>query len=161
VGRLYWIESGLPRRIAVAARPSGGDGLEADLRAWAEDGVRRVVSLLGADEAASLDLTDEPAACARLGLVFSGLPTPDFDIPPDDAKTRDLISVLTALPVADGIVIHCRGGLGRSPSLAAVLLRRLGLTAEAAMRQISLARGRQVPETPGQRRWIETFDVGV
>ena len=40
----------------------------------------------------------------------------------------------------DVVVFHCRGGLGRAGTFAALALRRLGLTPKAAMAQVRSVR---------------------
>jgi hypothetical protein len=37
------------------------------------------------------------------------------------------------------------------------VLIAVGLAPEAAVKQVSAARGRPVPETPAQRRWLDEF----
>ena len=56
---LYWIEGPWAGRIAISARPRGGDWLEDEVKGWKALGVRVDASLLTPDEIAELDLNDE------------------------------------------------------------------------------------------------------
>ena len=50
--------------------------------------------------------------------------------------------------------MHCYGGVGRSSTLAAVVLVLEGLAPAAAWNDITAARGRPVPETADQRAFV-------
>jgi protein-tyrosine phosphatase len=53
--------------------------------------------------------------------------------------------------------VHCRQGVGRTGLIAAGLLVMKGFSPEAAVKSLSASRGISVPETPGQRRWIDRY----
>jgi protein-tyrosine phosphatase len=53
------------------------------------------------------------------------------------------------------VVVHCRGGVGRSSVVAAALLVGLGAEPRPAFATIGQARGRRVPETRSQRDWFD------
>jgi hypothetical protein len=63
---IFWISGSWRGRLAVAARPQGGDWLEDEARGWQVAGLGIVVSLLKKDEAAELGLDLERDA-ARSG----------------------------------------------------------------------------------------------
>ena len=52
---LHWVEAPSFGRLAIAARPRGGDWLEDEIREWRDSGVDHVVSLLTPPEANDLD----------------------------------------------------------------------------------------------------------
>ena len=155
----YWIPTDTPGRLAILARPRGGDWLRDDVAEWKRAGLHTVVSLLGEDEEADLELSDEAPECVRAGLRFIAAPVMDRGIPDDPVAFGELAAEL-ATGVADGrsIGIHCRIGIGRSPLLAIAVLRTLGVSATEAIRRASAARGRPVPETPEQLDWITRFE---
>jgi len=149
-----------PGRLGIMPRPRGGrrlDGELADLRAA---GVDILVCLLPAAERRLLGLSGEPAAATRAGLEFRAFPIRDFGVP-DRVEAAALVDALAAA-LEDGrhVVIHCRGGIGRSSLVAGALLVRLGTPAERAWQLIGAARGHPVPETDAQRRWLATFPAG-
>ena len=63
------------------------------------------------------------------------------------------------LEAGQSVAVHCRQGIGRSSLIAALLLVSAGVDPEAALAQISQARGCAVPDTLGQRDWIKSFAV--
>ena len=145
-------------RLAVMAHPAGGDRLEADLRALRAAGVDVLLSLQPAAERRELDLSAEPAAAVRAGLVFRELPTVDFGVP-DPVQAAPVLAALAGdLRAGRYVVVHCRGGVGRSGTVAAALLVLLGVPLAQAWRDLAVARGRPVPETDAQRRWPRRFD---
>jgi len=54
--KLYWIKGPWPGKLALAARPRGGDWLEDEIAAWRDAGINAIVSLLTAEEEQELDL---------------------------------------------------------------------------------------------------------
>jgi len=53
---LYWADGPWPGKLALAARPRGGDWLEDEIAAWRKAGADTVLSLLTPDEEQDLDL---------------------------------------------------------------------------------------------------------
>lgn len=147
----YLVAADLPGSLSIMPAPPGGaalDGALADLRADV------LVSLLPPDQAAALDLADEPAAADRAGLTYRALPIPDFGVP-DRAAAEPVLAALTDdLAAGRHVLVHCWGGVGRSGLVAAALLVRLGATPADAWTRVSTARGREVPETDAQRGWL-------
>ena len=156
----FWIPTDTPGRLAILARPRGGDWLPDEVAAWKRAGLHTVVSLLGEDEEADLELSDEASECARTDLQFIAAPVMDRGLP-DDAVAFGELAAELASKVAAGasIGIHCRIGVGRSPLLAIAVLITLGVPTPEAIRRASAARGRIVPETPEQLEWISRYQV--
>lgn len=155
---LHWINGPWPGRLAVAARPRGGDWLDEEIRAWRQAGVDAVVSLLTPDEERDLDLESEQREVRRRGMKFISLPIPDRQVPSSQSAVgATLEEVDTSLSSGRNVVIHCRQGIGRSGLIAACLLIAKGLSSGAALESVSAARGVPVPETEEQRRWIDRF----
>lgn len=153
---MHLIDARSPGPLAIAPWPRGGEKLLTDLAAWRAAGIRHVVSLLQEDEAAEHGLADEAAACARAGLTFRSHPVPDFGVPASAAAFRALEDeILGRLARGGGVLAHCRGGIGRSGTLACALLMRRGFAAATAREIVSTARGLEVPETDEQRAWLE------
>ena len=155
---VYWIEGPWPGRLAVSPRPRGGDWLEDEIHAWSQSGVDVVVSLLTPDETKDLDLTEEPQLCRAFNISFISFPIEDRMVPSSRDDALNLVSVIERLLVeGNSIVIHCRGGIGRSGLVAASLLVYAGIEPEEAIRRVSVARGLSVPETAEQVRWVRDF----
>ncbi len=153
---LFWIPGPWQGRLAVAARPRGGDWLQDEVTAWRKAGLGAVVSLLENDEAAQLDLAQEGSAVESAGLRFTSFPIPDRGVP---ASTRQALSLLgniaAALEQGQIVAVHCRQGIGRSGLVAASLLVMSGIGVEKAIEVVSAARELTIPETPEQLQWIK------
>ena len=155
---LHWVSGPWPGKIAIAARPRGGDWLEDEILGWRNAGVDNVLSLLTPDEERDLDLRNEAFTVAKLGMGFTSFPIPDRQVPNSETELAAALERLSVgLAKGKNLVVHCRQGIGRSGLAAACLLVAKGLTPEAAVKNVSAARGVQVPETAEQRVWIDQF----
>ena len=158
VTRLYWLDGPWKGKLALAARPRGGDWLEDDVANWKRAGVSAVLSLLTPDEREELALQHEAREVQGQGLSFSSFPIPDLQVPRSEAKLAEALKNVTAnLSAGRNVLIHCRQGIGRSGMIAACLLIESGISPGAALDSVSAARGISVPETPEQREWIERY----
>ena len=155
---LYWIKGPWPGRLAIVARPRGGDWLEDEARSWARSGLQVIVSLLTPQETAEFDLTNQGALCRSNGIEFVSFPIPDRGVPSSGEETLRLVKALEGYLAADtNVGIHCRQGIGRSGLAAACVLVSSGLPPDVAFNQLGEARGCPVPETTEQREWVEAF----
>jgi len=154
---LHWIPLSVAGRLAMMARPEGGDALAPSVDGLATGGVTSLVSLLSSEEVEALQLTQEAARCADQGLAFHRLPIGDFGVPSDEDSFWTLAETLsTDLRAGATVVIHCRAGIGRSSLLAAAVLIAGGRAAAEVFPAIAEARGVRVPETEAQRDWLLT-----
>ena len=156
----FWIPTDTPGRLAIIARPRGGDWLPDEVAAWKRMGIHTVASLLTPDEEFGLELSEESGECSRAGLAYLAYAVEDRGLPSDEFVFAETSSVLAA-EIAKGrsVGIHCRQGIGRSGLLAIGILVSLGVSIPDAIRRVSAARGRPVPETPEQLEWISRFNV--
>lgn len=155
---LYWVAGPWLGKLALAARPRGGDWLPDELANWKRAGVDTVLSLLTPEEQRDLDLLKEAGESHRQGLAFSSFPIPDRQVPKSEAKFNGAVRHASEI-LSDGqnLLIHCRQGVGRTGLFAACLLIRTGMSPSAAVDLVSAARGLAVPETSEQRDWIERY----
>lgn len=143
-------------RLAIAARPRGGDWLDDEALAWRRARIDVIVSLLERDEAAQLDLVDEGRAAECQGISFVSFPIPDRGVPTSTEAAMSAIGGIAAqLDAGKNVAVHCRQGIGRSGLITSGVLMNSGIEADEAIEIVSSARGISVPETPAQRRWIE------
>jgi protein-tyrosine phosphatase len=155
---LYWLDGHWKGKLALAARPRGGDWLEEDVATWKRAGVGAVLSLLTPEEQNELELQNEAREVQRQGLRFSSFPIPDLQVPRSEAKLAEALKNVTAdLSAGRNVLIHCRQGIGRTGMIAACLLIQGGMSPGGAVESVSAARGMTVPETPEQREWIERY----
>jgi protein-tyrosine phosphatase len=159
---IHWVETSARGRLAIMARPRGGDWLNDEVANWRAAGVDIVLSLITRDEARELDLDSEPDLCAATGIEFLTFPIPDREVPASEFNARKIARHL-ASTVAEGrsIAIHCRAGIGRSALMAACVLVELGELPDKAFESIGRARGMKVPDTEEQRRWLAHYALGA
>jgi protein-tyrosine phosphatase len=137
--------------LSTMASPRGLDCLDEELRELAAAGVGVLVSLLTDDEMTELGLAAQAETARAAGLEFHRLPTPDRQVP-DQASGLALAGTLREhLEQGTGVAIHCRYGIGRSSTLAAMVMVLEGTQPEQALALISTARGMSVPDTGPQR----------
>jgi len=159
---LYWLDDLWPGKLAVAARPRGGDWLKDDVASWKRAHVNVVLSLLTPDEETNLDLLHEAAEVRTQGIDFISFPIPDRQIPKSEAKWGEILDRVThTLSTGRNVLVHCRQGIGRSGLVAACLLVKRGISPGAAIESVSAARGVPIPETGEQRDWIEHYAVAL
>lgn len=160
--QLYWITGPWAGRLAISARPRGGDWLEDEMSAWQRAGVDTVVSLLTMDEERDLALEREALASQAAGMAFISFPIVDREVPNSKADLVHLIAQLNAeLAQGKDVVIHCRQGIGRAGLAASSLLITAGVDPENAASEVSEARGLAVPETAEQRAWLAQFETAA
>ena len=154
----YWIETGIPAKLAIMPAPYGGKRMEDEIRLLKREGADILVSLLTPAEEFHLGLELEHAACSGHGIRFRSFPIPDRDVPSSTAAFLQFLETLHEdLLQGRSIVAHCRAGIGRSSLLLASLMHREGLAVDDAFRRITHARGMLVPDTPEQLRWVENL----
>lgn len=155
---LYWIEGVWPGRLAIMPRPRGGDWLEDELQSWRRSGVDGVVSLLTREEQSELNLADEEKLSRANGIEFVSFPIVDRGIPASfEDFSEQMLKFSERLANGKTIAVHCRQGIGRAALVAICLLSMSGVEPTAAIERVRTARGRGVPETPEQFRWIADF----
>lgn len=160
--KIYWIGLDGPGRLGISRKPDGGEALEGQMAGLANGMVDHVVSLLEPAEAAELGLADEAAAAERHGVGFYNFPITDHGAPADPTYYRRVaVAIERRLNAGQAIVIHCRAGLGRAPSLAIAALIEAGVNSDEAILRVGKARGRPVPETDGQLAFIRDFAAGL
>src|SRR5947209_9015251 len=74
VTKFYWVNGPWNGKLALAARPRGGDWLEDDVAEWKRAGIGTVLSLLAAEEEKEFDLQREGEQTRKASLEFLSLP---------------------------------------------------------------------------------------
>jgi hypothetical protein len=92
---LYWVAGPWPGRLALAARPRGGDWLPDELASWKRSGIDSVLSLLTPEEQRDLELLREAGESQKQGLAFSSFPIPDREVPASEANSTRCYGVRT------------------------------------------------------------------
>ena len=163
------IDAGTDRgKIGVTLAPGKNDrfaiggprarDLDKDLDAIAAWGARTVVTLLEPHELTHLAITRLGAEVQRRGMEWLHLPIPDVSTPEPEFEGKwPAVSgrLRSRLAAGQNILIHCRGGVGRSGMIAARLLCESGVDAEEAIARIRAARPGAI-ETWEQEQWARS-----
>jgi len=116
-------------------------GLDLDLiKSW---GASAVVSLMPQHELESLAVAHLGAEVEARGMQWFHLPIPDVSTPDASFERCWIYSGLRLRQIlhsGKNILVHCRGGLGRTGMIAAKLLVELGRNAESAIAEVRQAR---------------------
>ena len=130
--------------------------LSTDVKAIRNWGAEHVVTLM---ESAEMDLLRVPAlgrAVEEAGMAWHHLPIRDLKAPDDPMAWAALSTRLhQALDAGENVLIHCRGGLGRAGTIAALLMIERGDIAKDAMERVRSARPGAI-ETSAQVRFLQT-----
>jgi hypothetical protein len=103
-----------------------------------DHGIRTFVDLTTPDDGLEpyVELVDDAARLRGLDLQRVALPIPDMDVT-DTRGYAAIVDTIRASTDRGGVYVHCWGGIGRTASVVGCLLVGDGLTADAALDQIS------------------------
>jgi protein-tyrosine phosphatase len=134
--------------------------LDADLeRLVREYDARVLVSLLAPSEYEAYGILDLPSATDKHQLELLLFPIPDGGIPPSIEGVGDLVpKILAHLRSGATVVVHCRGGLGRTGLIAACCLTAVGFDAEQAIAMVRAARPGTI-ENSRQEDFVRDFAI--
>lgn len=141
--------------LAIMAHPASAASVASTISEIAALGFHQVVSLLEPAEADALGLAHEAELVTAQSMKFVSFAIPDMGLPASGEEFARLAQNLFGeIEAGTNTLIHCRGGIGRSGLLAAAVLLRSGKDVQEAFAQVSLMRGRRVPETTQQGAWL-------
>ncbi|PTA73091.1 protein tyrosine phosphatase [Stenotrophomonas sp. Nf1] len=151
-----------PGKYQVAAMTGAwARDLEQDMLAIRQWGAAHLISLLEPLEFSELQIEKLPEVAAGRGISWYPLPITDGSAP--DQRFLQGWPVLSAglirgLHSGQRVVIHCKGGLGRAGTVAAMLLLQseTAQTAQDAMRMVRFARPGAI-ETAAQEEFLECW----
>lgn len=124
--------------------------LSENLLAIRNSGTDKIISLLEHEESRQLGLHDQKALTEKTEMQFRSFPIPDYGVP-DFLDLQILITeILSDLKAGKQLLVHCRGGIGRTGLICCCVMVTTGVSVPDAIRIVTEQRGEQVPETPEQ-----------
>ena len=120
-----------------------------------------LVCLVEAHELAELHVPDLPDASRALGVEFHHLPIRDYHAPDEDfeiAWTYHGERLRDHLRAGRKLLLHCKGGLGRTGTIAGRLLVELGVAPAEAIAQVRAARPGTI-ETRAQEQYVQAVAI--
>ncbi|RUS58744.1 protein phosphatase [Pseudorhodobacter sp. E13] len=140
--------------LALCPLPGAGEGAGladdlAQVQAWGAD---LVLTLVPQAELAELGASALPQQVARLGMAWRPFPIRDFGVPQGGdwpALSQELRAVLAR---GGRVMIHCRGGCGRTGMIALRLMLEAGEPPQPALARLRAARPCAI-ETEAQLAW--------
>jgi ADP-ribosyl-[dinitrogen reductase] hydrolase len=130
--------------------------LEIDFKAIQDWGATTVLTLLELWEFADLNVEKLSATVHDFGLTWYWLEIPDGGIPTGEIEHKWSVikqDLLARLARGGRVFIHCRGGLGRTGTLAAELLAGFGEDMRGAITRVRAARPGAI-ETRAQEEYL-------
>jgi protein-tyrosine phosphatase len=106
---LHWVKGPWSGKLALAARPRGGDWLRDEMEGWKQAGVDTIVSLLTSDEELEFKLNDEGVDARAKGMTFLSLPIRDRQVPHSESCLNSTLQQMDeALSSGKNVLVHCR-----------------------------------------------------
>ena len=131
----------VPGTLWLSAMPGRFGPWEAFDREARLAGLALVVCLTPRHEMAELSPAYQAALDqGTLPFRWQHLPMPNFGLPDDPpAFRRDIARIAEALRHGDAVMLHCAAGLGRTGTVAACVLKALGLPQSEALERVRAA----------------------
>lgn len=128
----------------------------AQIKAW---GASMLISLVELPEFDELQVPALPLEVERLGIEWRHLPIRDMHTP---GKRFQIVwpelsrEIVTTLGAGRRVFLHCKGGLGRTGTIAACLLMESGIPPTEAIAKVRAAR-RSTIETGAQEAFVRGY----
>lgn len=125
-------------------------------------GASSVVTLMEQDELRFLKVDNLGEAVRRAGMELFLLPIKDVSVPDrhfENLWTSSGRELRCALSDGRKVLIHCRGGLGRTGMIAGRLLVELGEDPTSAIERVRSARPGAIQTTAQEQHVLTTADI--
>lgn len=151
------LPDGVPGRAWLSAMPGRSESWEQFLAEAARVGLTHVACLTPRHEVAGLSPAYSAAIdSGTLPFTWLTMPLRDYGAAFDPQGFRDGIETLAdGLRRGDSVLLHCAAGIGRTGTVAACVLKRLGCSTPQALQQVRAAGSN--PQSALQSGVIELF----
>jgi ADP-ribosyl-[dinitrogen reductase] hydrolase len=117
----------------------------------------RLVLLLEDHELATIGIEDIPTATPAHGIELLRFPIPDGGVPADPVACALLVErIIGWVDQGEHVVIACRGGLGRTGTIAGCVLRQAGLDGPEAIELTRASRAGTI-ENDAQEAYVTAW----
>ncbi len=157
----------LPGKVGLTFAP--GKRHRGVTGAWARDldsdllrlrdvyATKTLVSLIEDHELVSLGIPTLVERAEALGLRVTRFPIVDASVPDNPSAFVDLVAqILSEVAAGTTVVVHCRGGLGRTGLVAAACLVAQGFGVEAAVKLVREVRPGAIETRPQEAFLVQT-----
>ena len=164
-------ELGVPGNLGMTIAPGMKDDarggrwerdLDADLRRLKEAyNTDVLVSLMEQEEYERFGIADLTQRTEAFGIEVLHFPITDVSTPRQsqtDEYATLVQTIIDRLARGETVVIHCRGGLGRTGTVAATVLVALGHPTDEAIGIVREARSHRAIETFEQEEYVRRFE---
>ncbi len=151
------------RDLAAMTGPWDRD-LHADLKVLKDWGATALVTLMEAHELEQLGVSELGQATMLIGMEWFHLPIRDVSIPDatfETAWARLGQALRERISNGQGVIVHCRGGLGRTGVIAARLLIELGEQPSNALAMVRAVRPGAVETRQQEEYVLRLSDTGT
>jgi len=124
--------------------------LQTNLQALRDNGADKILCLLEDVESSELGLQKQEALTQAIGMEFQRFPIPDYGVPDFLDLQVQITRIGKDLSNGRHVLVHCRGGVGRTGLICCCLMLTTGISVPDAISIVTRQRGEQVPETPEQ-----------
>ena len=118
-----------------------------------------LISLLEHHEYGLLEVPELLERAEAIGLNVHHFPIPDVSVPPPETAAAFgalVAGIRSELDAGKRVVVHCRGGIGRSGLVAAAVATTYGDSADAAIERVRAVQPKAV-ETSEQEAYVTAF----
>ncbi len=159
--KIYPVANLFNGRIALSPHPQGAEKLDSEINFLQRQGYRLVVSMLTPEEQQKHQLTQEKAICESYQISYLNYPIRD-EIADSDEETIAFVQRvkrhIDKLTDKDKILFHCRGGVGRSSIMIALVVASDEWPVDKIFALLTEARGETTPESLVQRLWVKQLN---
>ncbi len=124
--------------------------LQAGLQQLKNDSIDKILCLMEESESNTLGLQQQKSLTEAAGMEFERFPITDFSVPDFLDLQIQITRNLNYLHSGKNLLVHCKGGIGRTGLICCCLMLSTGISVPEAISVVTRQRGEQVPETPEQ-----------
>lgn len=122
--------------------------------------IRMIVPLVETHEFVRIHVPDYVEDCLRAGFRVLPYPFPDGGVPPSFMEVHHLCSQIWAAAQQGNVLVHCRGGLGRTGTICVALLSTVDHDIKQAIQLVRSTR-RSTIENSRQLAWLESYAAWI